>query len=93
MRGRRVLDFLVGEGSHVSKVDFAPEVSARCACEEHMVPVFHSRRAALALVVVHNVLGAEVGSRAQPVFEVQPGEDFNFVGNTGLLDATPVHIT
>jgi hypothetical protein len=45
------------------------------------------------MVVLHNVLRMDIKSCAQPVFEVQPGEDFDLVRHTGLPNAATVDIS
>jgi hypothetical protein len=58
-----------------------------------MMPVLHRCRAALAEVVIHDVLIMKIRSCAQPIFEVQPGEDLDLVQYTGLPNAAAVDIS
>jgi hypothetical protein len=57
-----------------------------------MMPIFNSAATSLTLVIIQNMFVMEVGSGAQSVFEVEPGEDLHFIRHTGRLDMSTMHV-
>lgn len=85
-------DVQVIKGCNIGEPELSPNTGYLCTAEEHAVSVFNASMATLAVVVSEDVLGTEVSPRTEPVFEVKPGENLDFVWNTRAPNTLPMHL-
>ena len=85
--------FFIGHGGEVLHLDDLPQCRTCVTVEENVISIFISQATSFTGWPIDYMLVVEVDFSTQTILEVQPCEDFDFVGQPGAPNELAIHIT